>query len=96
MDDKYGIVANVVSDLTLRIGALVWVLRCNGDNERPLLSGMSKGGRVVEKYGAYAGLSNFRVKWIPEHMRERVAWQWDTREAAERSAAHTPPLPPGV
>ena len=83
----FGIVANVASDRVLRTGAKVWVERCNGDAECPVVLGCSKSGRVVEKYTHCKRLTNFRAAWIPEHLRERVAWQWPERECAQNVAS---------
>ncbi len=83
----YGIVANVASDRVLRTGARVWIHRCNGDAACPVVSGISKSGRVVEKYTHYKRLVNFRSAWVPDHMRGRVVWQWDDRTNAEERAA---------
>ena len=83
----YGLVANVISDRVLRTGAKVWIHYCNGDAACPIVAGMSKGGRMVQKYTHYKRLTNFRAAWVPEHMRDRVAWRWETKaEAAELAA----------
>jgi hypothetical protein len=87
MADKFGIVANVLTDGILRTGAKVWVCYCNGDAEHPRLVGLSKGGRIIEKYGHYRHLENFRAKWIPEHLRDRVIWAYDDKSIAEDFAA---------
>jgi hypothetical protein len=83
----FGVVANVASDRVLRTGAKVWIERCNGDAECPVVRGCSKSGRVVEKYTHYKRLTNFRAAWIPEHLRERVIWQWPEKERAQHVAA---------
>lgn len=84
--EMYGIVANVASDRILRTGAKVWIERCNGDAECPVVRGCSKSGRMVEKYTHYKRLTNFRAAWIPEHLRDRVIWQWDEKESARQLA----------
>lgn len=78
----FGIVANVISDRALRTGAKVWICRINGGAENVVVSGCTKGGRIVEKYIQLKRLSNYRAAWIPEHMRERVALQWASRNDA--------------
>lgn len=83
----YGLIANVISDRVLRTGAKVWIQRCNGDVSCPAVIGMNKSGRIVQKYTHYKRLTNFRAAWIPEHMLERVAWQWKTKNEAEELAA---------
>jgi hypothetical protein len=83
----YGLVANVVSDRVLRTGARVWILRCNGDASCPIVTGRSKGGRIVQKYTHYKRLTNFRSAWIPEHMRGRVEWKWEGKAEAAGLAA---------
>lgn len=70
----YGIVANVVSDRILRTGAKVWLLDVNGDAEHPEVMGLNKSGRMVTKFTNYKRLTNFRVAWIPEHLREHICW----------------------
>ena len=83
----FGVVANVASDRVLRTGAKVWIERCNGDAECPVVRGCSKSGRVVEKYTHYKRLTNFRAAWIPEHLRDRVIRQWPEKESAQQVAA---------
>jgi len=92
----YGIVANVMSDRVLRTGAKVWIHYCNGDAGCPVVSGISKGGRAVQKYTHYKRLENFRVAWVPEHMRDRVMWMWDDRSIAEDRATHLSEVWTGV
>lgn len=82
----FGVVANVASDRVLRTGAKVWIQRCNGDAECPVVRGCSKSGRVVEKYTHYKRLTNFRAAWIPEHLRQRVIWQWPEKARAQQVA----------
>jgi hypothetical protein len=92
----YGIVANVLSDRVLRTGAKVWIHRCNGDAECPVVSGVSKSGRYVTKYTHYKRLTNFRAAWVPEHMRERVIWAWTDKGKAVRASAAMSELWAGV
>jgi hypothetical protein len=83
----YAIVANVKSDRILRTGAKVWILRCNGDAECPVVSGLSKGGGMVaKKYTHYKRLTNFRAAWVPLHLRERVVWMWPDKARAQAVA----------
>ena len=83
----YGVIANVLSDRVLRTGAKVWIQYCNGDAACPIVTGMNKGGRYVQKFTHYKRLTNFRAAWVPEHMLDRLAWQWETKaEAAELAA----------
>jgi hypothetical protein len=84
--DRWGLVANVVSDRVLRTGAKVWVQWVNGDAACPRVRGLSKGGRPVEKYTHYKRLHNFRAAWIPPGMQD-VMLQFPDRAAAERWAA---------
>lgn len=83
----FGLVANVISDRVLRTGAKVWIHYCNGDAACPVVSGLCKGGYIVRKYTHYKRLTNFRAAWIPEHVRERVAWQWEDKSKAAELAA---------
>ena len=83
----YGLIANVMSDRVLRTGAKVWIRYCNGDAACPLVTGLSKSGRRVQKYTHYKRLTNFRAAWIPEHLRKVVAWQWETKDEAAKHAA---------
>jgi hypothetical protein len=58
--------------------------------------GLSKSGRLCEKYTHYKRLENFRAKWIPDHLRgvtrarggygAFIIWQYDTKEEAHRHA----------
>jgi hypothetical protein len=85
-DNVFGVVANVVSDRVLRVGAKVWVGYCNGDAEKPKVVGCSKGGRVVEKYSAYKRLTNYRAAWMPEHLRDKVNNQFASKADAQAAA----------
>ena len=86
MNDKFGIVANVISDRVLRTGAKVWIMRVNGDAACPLVIGMTKSGRMIEKYTHFKRLTNFRAVWIPEHLRGRIAKFSDDKAEMQRSA----------
>ena len=80
----FGIVANVVSDRVLRTGAKVWIARCNDDAECPMVCGLNKFGRIVEKYTHYKRLTNFRAAWIPRHMRGRIVLKWPEKSQAQQ------------
>lgn len=86
MGDKFGIVANVISDRVFRSGAKVWLSWHNGDAVCVKAIGLAKSGRVVEKYTHHKRTTTRRAKWIPEHLRERVRWQWDTKAEAQAFA----------
>lgn len=75
MKGEYGLVANVVSDRVLRVGAKVWILGWNGDAENAQVRGLSRGGRMVTKYIRLKRLKNFRSSWIPVCRRDDV---WPT------------------
>ena len=96
MADKFGIVANVISDRVLRTGAKVWLVDCNGGAECPQVIGLSKGGRILMKYTHHKRLENHRAAWIPEHLRDRVIWQWDTKQEAQEAASGLRELWAGV
>jgi hypothetical protein len=82
MNDKFGIVANVLNDRVLRTGAKVWI--SHGDLISPFVFGISKSGRVVGKYMRYKRLIKYRVAWIPMHMRERIWFQYSEKKDAEK------------
>jgi hypothetical protein len=92
MSDVFGIVANVISDKVLRSGAKVWIIYVNGDASCPRVTGLSKGGgRQCVKYTHFKRLTNFRAKWIPEHMRGaseqwHPIYQYDTKAKAQAHA----------
>lgn len=46
----WGIVANVKADRVLRTGAKVWIEYHHGSVECPHVRGLSKSGRMAEKY----------------------------------------------
>jgi hypothetical protein len=72
MTAEYGIVANVVEiDKVLRRGAKVWLRRAwtGGGYERFVVVGAARGGRQIEKWTPIVRLDNFRVAWMPEHLR---------------------------
>lgn len=82
----YGLIANVINDRVLRTGAKVWIHRCNGDAACPIVTGMSKGGRYIQKFTHYKRLTNFRAACVPEHMQDRVVWRWETKAEAQSIA----------
>lgn len=82
----FGIVANVLSDRVLRTGARVWLHYVNGDAEKPIVTGVSKGGRVITKYIAFKRLTRFRAAWIPPHMTDRTAMSWPDKSTAQQRA----------
>lgn len=100
MTDLFGVVANVTSDRVLRTGAKVWLCYCNGDAACPLVIGLSKGGRLLKKYTHFKRLTNFRAKWVPEHLRfsapidndttgwhcRGVIWLYEDKAEAQRHA----------
>lgn len=92
----FGVVANVKSDRVLRTGAKVWIHRCNGDAACPVVSGINKSGRYLTKYTHYKRLTNFRAAWVPEHMRDRVAWAWPEKDRAADLAAKLSAMWSGV
>lgn len=86
--DKFGIVANVRKDKAFRINARVWISTIPGDPVTILITGKSKGGRSIQKWIQTRNLINFRVKWVPEHL--RPMWRsrmppmlFDTKEKAQ-------------
>lgn len=83
---EYGIVANVVeTDRVLRTGAKVWLLGGwnGGGFERVRVRGASRSGRPIEKISPIVRFDNFRVAWMPEHLRDDVTYFLGTREAME-------------
>lgn len=92
--NAFGVVANVISDRVLRTGAKVWICYVNGDASCPRVIGLSKNGRLVEKYTHYKRFENFRAKWVPEHLRNGVPGRhwlgviliWPTKEEAQHYA----------
>lgn len=93
----FGIVANVASDRVFRTGAKVWLLGVNGDAECPVAFGVSKGGRLVQKYTHFKRLTNFRGAWMPEHIRARRRnFGFHTREEADAVASRLAKMWRGV
>lgn len=78
----YGIVANVMWDRVLRMGAKVYLLGYHGDFESVYVSGRSKGGRRIRKYVPMKRLRSFRAAWLPPHI---TGWL----QFAERAPAET-------
>lgn len=87
-DEGWGIVANVVSDRTLRTGAKVWILGQDGNAETAVVLGLDKSGHKVRKFTKYKRLTNFRAAWIPPERRHEVEspFQYSTKEEAQKSA----------
>ncbi|WP_098743551.1 hypothetical protein [Paenibacillus sp. EZ-K15] len=82
----YAVVANVVKDNQLRVGAKVYILFCHGMAENPKVYLMAKGGIRIEKYMPYKRLNKFRTQWLPEHIRERVIWKYEDKGVADQVA----------
>lgn len=82
---EYGLVANVAKkDPVFRPGAKLWLIQGSGA-ETGEWTGLSKGGRRISKWAPYNRMTNYRVKWVPEHLREKV-WCC-SREYMEQMAA---------
>lgn len=79
----FGIVANVIDDPILRRNARVWIILCNGDAERPKVTGFDQEGVRRTKYMPYKRLRNFRAQFIPETKRETIAWLFDKAKAED-------------
>lgn len=73
-DDVFGVVANVRTDASLRLGAKVWIVDGWGGGawERVYVRGLSRPGETIRKWIAAKALENIRVAWVPEHLREKV------------------------
>lgn len=70
-EDLWGVVANVAAPHRfLRMGAKVWILWWTGGGDRAKVYGLSRGGRSVTTWVQLKKLSDFRVKWVPEPMRQ--------------------------
>lgn len=84
----YAVIANVITDNQLRVGAKVYILFHHGMAESALVYGMSKYGKRIEKYISYKKLERFRGCWVPEHIRPRMHenWMHEERWEADRHA----------
>ena len=74
LDQGYGIVANVCApDSCFRMGAKCWLVGgTNGEGfDRFRFYGMSRGGRMIEKWCPANRLHNFRPAWIPPKIRAK-------------------------
>lgn len=90
MTEEYGVTANVIeTDRLLRKGAKVWLIGGwnGGGFERVEVRGASRSGRPIEKMVPIARLGNFRVGWLPEHLRGRVVHHIGSRSAMTEWAA---------
>ena len=88
---EYGIVANVVeTDRLLRKGAKVWLLGgwSGGGFERVTIRGASRSGRQIEKYAPITRFENFRVAWMPEHLRDKATYFLGSRDDMDEWARH--------
>ena len=72
-ESGYGLIANVVWDRVLRMGAKVYLLGHHGDYECIYVFGLSKGGRSVRKYLPMKRLHHIRAAWFPPHI-WAMAW----------------------
>jgi hypothetical protein len=87
------IVANVKTDKALRTGAKVYLLSANQSAESVEVTGISKGGRRINKHIPYKRLTNFRAAFVPPHMQEgKAPWAytvgcwWEDKTAAQEVA----------
>ena len=84
---KFCVVANVISDSSLRTNANVFILHRDNDPAKPYVRGRGKSNRQICKRIAMKRLTRFRAWWLPDHMREQVALSWDTKAEAMEFAA---------
>ena len=85
----YGICGNVIAaDKAFRLGAKVWVAQLSGDIGRHgEFWGPSRGGRNITKWAPMNRVGNYRVAWLPPHLRRICgACAFDDRSGAEREA----------
>lgn len=90
--DLWGVVANVVQpDKHLRLGAKVWLVQPYGGSDRGSWMGISRGGRLIDKWVDHRRLGHFRAAWIPPALRAdspRIgALPFQSKAAAESQAA---------
>lgn len=84
---EWGIIGNVMSDRSLRVNAKVWLcLWTGGSPDRPVVRGISKGGRTITKRIATKRLRHLRAAWIPPKLRDEVGMVWATKEEAQTMA----------
>jgi hypothetical protein len=91
MPYEFGICANVFeTDRIFCAGAKVWLAGGTGGEgwARFELIGASRSARPIRKWAPTFRLHNFRAKWIPEHLRDRMYYMvFSDRTEAERIAA---------
>jgi hypothetical protein len=83
----WGLVANVLWDRVLRMGAKVTLLGWHGDYESVYVQGLSKGGRTVRKYLPLKRLRTFRAAWLPPPLSEEAWCRFATKAEASATAA---------
>jgi hypothetical protein len=85
--EAYGLVANVLWDRVLRMGAKVYLLGWHGDYHYVFVQGLSKGGRTVRKYLPLKRLRTFRAAWLPPSLQEDAWCRFATKAEATATAA---------
>lgn len=86
---EFGIVANVIeTDRLARTGAKAWLIGGTGGEgwHRFVWHVMTRGSRYIEKWMPTHRMGNFRAAWVPEHLRDRVAYMRGTRPEMETRA----------
>ena len=87
---EWGIKCNMKEgDSKIRTGALCWIANTNGGsgNESMRFLARSRGGRRIDIWMATKKLNNFRVSWVPEHLRDKV-FLFAERPKAKTFAIH--------
>lgn len=85
MKDYWGVKCNTAfPEKAMRTGALCWVSNINSGwgGERLKLFARARDGRQIQTWRPAARLTNFRVGWVPEHMRMDCCC-WDSKEEAQ-------------
>lgn len=81
----YVVIGNIyLPDSALRMGARVRILAVPGDPAKAFVRGISRGGRVIDKWIASSRLRRLRVAWEPKPKKRQEWVTYETREEAAR------------
>lgn len=82
----YGLIANVLWDRVLRMGAKVYLLGWHGDYSSVYVWGLAKDGRPVRKYLLMKRLYHVRAAWFPPKQWALTWRRFATKARAEQVA----------
>lgn len=87
-EERFTIIANNAGDKTIRNFAKCWVLFRNPGNgsDRIEVLALNIPGRMIKKFVKLEHLDEFRARWCPDHVAERMTSDLLTKDRATEIA----------